>query len=181
LNDIHHRHTVAGRDTRRIDVRQRLDRSDEICDTTGMARLRLELPARFPFTTEIAVRITDINYGGHLGNDALLSLIHEARCRFFQHFGFKETDIAGAGILMVDAAIAYRKEAFHGDVLRFEVGATDLQRTGCDIVYRVTRAGDVVAEAKTGIVFFDYQRHKIVRMPPAFAALFTSAGSDPSA
>jgi acyl-CoA thioesterase FadM len=142
-----------------------------------MARVRLELPAALPFVTELPVRITDVNYGGHLGNDALLSLLHEARCRFFQYYGFKETDIAGAGILMVDAAIAYRKEAFHGDVLRFEVGVAELHRTGCDIVYRVTRGGDVVAEAKTGIVFFDYQRRKIVRTPPAFAALFPAPAS----
>jgi len=142
-----------------------------------MARIRIELPATLPFATEIPVRITDINYGGHLGNDALLSLIHEARCRFLQQHGFSETNIAGAGILMVDAALTYRKEVFHGDVLRFEVGATDLQRTGCDIVYRVTRGGTVVAEAKTGIVFFDYKLLKIVRTPPAFAAKFTSAGS----
>lgn len=142
-----------------------------------MARIHIELPATLPFATEIPVRITDINYGGHLGNDALLGLIHEARCRFFQHFGFKETNIAGAGILMTDVVITYRKEVFHGDVLRFEVGATDLQRSGCDIVYRVTRAGEVTAEAKTGIVFFDYQARKIVRMPPAFAALFPASTS----
>ena len=40
-----------------------------------MARMTLALPARFPFTTEIEVRITDLNYGRHLGNDALLSLV----------------------------------------------------------------------------------------------------------
>ena len=137
-----------------------------------MARTRIDLPATFPFATEIPVRITDINYGGHLGNDALLALIHEARCRFFQHYGFKETNIGGAGILMTDVAITYRKEVFHGDVLRFEVGVTDLARTSCDLVYRVTRAGEVTAEAKTGIVFFDYQARKIVRTPPEFAALF---------
>ncbi|MCG3146763.1 MAG: hypothetical protein PCFJNLEI_00197 [Verrucomicrobiae bacterium] len=142
-----------------------------------MARVHIDLPATFPFATEIPVRVTDINYGGHLGNDALLGLIHEARCRFFQHYGFKETDVAGAGILMTDVVITYRKEVFHGEVLRFEVGVMDLQRTSCDIVYRVTRAGEVTAEAKTGIVFFDYQRRKIVRTPPEFAALFPASAS----
>ena len=137
-----------------------------------MPRVRIDLPAAFPFATEIPVRITDINYGGHLGNDALLALIHEARCRFFQNYGFKETNIAGAGILMVDAAICYREEMFYGDVLRFEVGVMDLRRTSCDIVYRVTRTGQITAEAKTGIVFYDYAAKSIVKMPPAFAALF---------
>src|SRR5882672_132134 len=107
-----------------------------------MARVRIDLPTVLPFAAEIPVRITDINYGGHLGNDALLSLLHEARCRFFQHYGFSETNIAGPGILMVDAAIVYRKEVYYGDSLRFEVGVTDLQRKACDIVYRVTKVGN---------------------------------------
>ncbi len=48
-----------------------------------MPRVELELPERFQFVTEIPLRITDINYGGHLGNDALLSLLHEAQCNSY--------------------------------------------------------------------------------------------------
>ena len=138
-----------------------------------MPRLRIELPATFPFATELPVRITDVNYGGHLGNDALLALLHEARCRFLHHHGCAEANTDGVGMVMVDAALTYRQEAFHGEVLRIEVGVTDFQRTGCDFVYRVTKAGTgaLVAEAKTGIVFFDYLSHKIKRMPARFAAL----------
>ena len=45
---------------------------------------RLELKARepYPFSCEMVVRTTDLNYGGHLGNDRLLSLVHEARVAF---------------------------------------------------------------------------------------------------
>lgn len=143
----------------------------------GMARVRIDLPEQLPFATETPVRITDINYGGHLGNDALLGLLHEARCRYLQSLGFTEQNIAGAGLIMVDVAICYRKEIFHGDTVRIEVGATDLQRTGCDFVYRASVKGVTAAEAKTGIVFFDYANRKIVKMPAEFAARFTSAGN----
>ena len=44
-----------------------------------MARIKLTLPERFPFTTTIPIRITDLNYGGHVGNDTVLALLHEAR------------------------------------------------------------------------------------------------------
>jgi len=47
-----------------------------------MARSRIDLPDSFPFGIDIPVRITDINYGGHLGNDAVLGLVHEARIAF---------------------------------------------------------------------------------------------------
>ena len=49
-----------------------------------MPRVKVALPATFPFRTEIPVRITDLNYGGHLGNDALLGLLHEARVHFLR-------------------------------------------------------------------------------------------------
>ena len=49
-----------------------------------MARVKLTLPDACHFHTEVAVRIGDINYGGHLGNDAVLSLAHEARLQYFK-------------------------------------------------------------------------------------------------
>ncbi|NDG84238.1 MAG: thioesterase, partial [Proteobacteria bacterium] len=60
-----------------------------------MPRIKIDLPERFAFSTELSLRITDINYGGHLGNDAVLGLVHEARVRFLKHHGFSETEIGG--------------------------------------------------------------------------------------
>lgn len=141
-----------------------------------MSRLRIELPASLPFATELSVRITDLNYGGHLGNDTVLSLLQEARVRFLKHLGFDgEADVDGTGMLMVDATIVYRREMFHGDTLRIEVGVTEVQRAGCELVYRVTRLQDneVTVTARTGMAFFDHQQHKLQRTPARFAALFS--------
>jgi acyl-CoA thioesterase FadM len=139
-----------------------------------MARLKLEMPHEFDFSTDIQVCIDNINYGGHLGNDSLLSLIHEARIRFLKKYGFTESDISGVGIIMVDTAILYKSESFHGDVLTFEVAVSDVDRVGCDFYYRVTNrgAGKEVAQAKTGIVFFDYTSRKVVNTPAKFRELF---------
>ena len=144
-------------------------------DGCSMARIKLELPRHFPFMTELSVRISDINYGGHLGNDAVLSLLHEARVRFLASHGYTEKDIEGAGIIMVDAIVVYRSESFHGDRLRIQVAVVDLRTTSCDFMYLVTQAetGKEVARAKTGIAFFDYERRKIVEMPAAFRELIT--------
>ena len=116
------------------------------------------------------VRITDINYGGHLANDALLGILHEARVRFLKHHGMSEPDVGWCGMLMVDVAIQYRKEVFHGEALRIEVGVTELRRAGCDFAYRVTEvsSGALVAEAQTGMAFFNYQTKKMVRVPEKF-------------
>ena len=54
-----------------------------------MARIKLTLPERFLFSASIPVRITDLNYGAHVGNDTILSLMHEARVQFLRLFGYE--------------------------------------------------------------------------------------------
>ena len=135
-----------------------------------MARVRVELPERFDFSTELQIRISDLNYGGHLGNDAVLTLAHEARVRFFNSLSFRELDIEGVGILVADAAIEYKSEGFYGEWLTVALAAQDIGRKGCDIVYRLAKRdqGIEVARVKTGIVFFDHSEKKVVRIPQLF-------------
>ena len=139
-----------------------------------MPRARLELPERFHFTTEIAIRVSDINYGGHLGNDAVLALAQEARMRFLKSHGWTEQDVAGSGIIMTDAVVVYRSEAFYGDVLTIDVAVADLQQLGCDFLFRIANkgTGQEVARVKTGIVFFDYAARRPVSMPDQFRNTF---------
>lgn len=139
-----------------------------------MARVKLALPKEFEFSTEIRVRISDINYGGHLGNDSVLSLIQEARLRFLKKYGFSEVDIDGPGLIMTDSVISYKSEAFHGEMLIIEVTVDDFSDYGCDFIYRITNkdTGKEVARAKTGIVFFDYKKKKIVGVPEKFGLIF---------
>lgn len=140
-----------------------------------MTRVKIDLPEGFVFTTDIPVRITDLNYGNHLANDAILALIHEARVRFLTKYGWSEKDVAGEAIIMADCAIRYRGEGFYGDVLQIEVAVTDFTRKGCDLVYRVTEksTGRAIADAKTGIVFYDYDQKKPVSVPESFRQQFT--------
>jgi acyl-CoA thioesterase FadM len=135
-----------------------------------MARVKLQIPSNLPFHTEIPIRINDINYGGHLGNDAVLSIVHEARVRFLQNLGYTELDIEGTGIMMMDAVVAYISEGFYGDVLEVEVGVTDFQSASCDFVFRFTNktTGKEVVRAKTGITFFNRQTRKISPVPDLF-------------
>ncbi len=133
-----------------------------------MARIQIDFPTQVQFSTQITVRITDLNYGNHLGNDSVLSLIHEARVRFLQYMGYSELDLAGVGIIMSDAAIQFKKEAFYGDVLTIEVATGDFSRVAFDIYYRLKIVDQEIAVAKTGIVCFDYATRKVVAVPEAF-------------
>jgi acyl-CoA thioester hydrolase len=135
-----------------------------------MARIKIELPEKFIYKTEIPIRITDINYGGHLGNDSLLSIIHEARVRFLKHFDYLESNVEGNGIIMIDAGVQYKSEGFYGDELSVEIAVNDFTGIGCDIIYRLTnkKSGKEIAVAKTGIVFFNYEKRKTAPVPLEF-------------
>jgi 4-hydroxybenzoyl-CoA thioesterase len=141
-----------------------------------MARVKIELPGAFQFKTEIPVRIDDVNYGGHLGNDAVLSILQEARVQMLKAHGWSEVDVDGAGMIMSDAAVMYKSEAFHGDVLTIETAVADVTGTGFDVIYRVVNkaSGKEVVRAKTGLVFFDYATRKVVPVPQQFRKRFES-------
>ena len=137
-----------------------------------MPRIKIDLPERFSFSTEIPIYINHINYGNHLDNSALISLVSEARVRFFKALGYTELDVEGCGIVVADVAAQYKSEAFHGEVLVFEVAADDFNKYGCDLVWRSSdkARGREVARGKTGVMFFDYTARKAALVPPAFAA-----------
>lgn len=141
-----------------------------------MARIKIDLPEKFDFSTEIPVRISDINYGGHLGHDSVLSLTHEARVRLLRKYGFTEMDIDGSGLIISDVAIVYKSEAFYGETMNIEVAICDFSKYGCDFIYKITEkeTGREIARAKTGIVFFDYENRKVAPVPQKFKAIFPS-------
>lgn len=134
-----------------------------------MARVKIDLPEQFSFSTSIPVRITDLNYGNHVGNDAVLSIIHEARMQFLKSFGYTEMEFAGMGMIMSDVVIEFKNELFYGDIVIASVIATEFSKFGFDIYYKLEKApGDkkvLVAAAKTGMVCYDYAKKKIVSIP----------------
>ena len=139
-----------------------------------MARIKVELPEHFAFSTTIPVRITDLNYGKHVGNDTILSMIHEARVQYLHHLGYAELDMAGVGVIMSDVGIEFKNELFYGDVVIASVAAGDITRVAFDLYYKFEkRSGDktvLVAAAKTGMVCFDYGLKKVAGVPAEVAA-----------
>lgn len=137
-----------------------------------MTRIKIKLPETYHFTTDIPIRVSDINFAGHLGHDSVLTLMHEARARFFQHHGWNELDVDGAGIVVADAAIVYKSQAHYGDVLEFKLAVTEFSSMGCDMLYDIRIGERRVASAKTAIVFMDYAAQRPVQVPPAFKSRF---------
>lgn len=134
-----------------------------------MARIKLDMPADFFYATELRVRITDINYGNHVGNDAFVGLIHEARMQWLNAKGFTELDIEGTGLIMSDLVVEFKQESFYGDTIQVKLGVGDTGRVNFDLYYELstTRNGEsiVLANAKTAMVSYHYADRKVAPLP----------------
>ncbi len=137
-----------------------------------MARIKIQLPEHFNFSCTIPIRITDINYGDHVGNDTILSIIHEARVQYLSSLGYSEMSFAGVGMIMADAAIEFKSELFYGDTVIASVTAGEISKIGFELFYKlevIRQTQDdkkiLVAAAKTGMICYDYEKKKIVAIP----------------
>jgi acyl-CoA thioesterase FadM len=137
-----------------------------------MARVKINFPERTLFSTSLPVRITDLNYGNHLANDAVLAIAHEARMQWLAQWGYTELSAGEHGLIMADAEISYKGEAFFGDVLTITLYAGEISRHGFELLYRITternNAAIEIAHIKTGLVSFDYDTRKVVALSKKF-------------
>jgi len=134
-----------------------------------MERIKVSLPDNLSFSTTVNIRITDINYGGHAGNNVFLSLAHEARLQFLAYHGYSELDFAGAGLIMADAAIEFKQELLYGNEVKISVAATGFDKLGFDIFYLMeVKDGEdwqTAAKVKTGMLCYNYTTKKRVSIP----------------
>lgn len=134
-----------------------------------MERIKINLPEQFNFSTNIKIRITDLNYGGHVGNDSFLSLIHEARQQFLNHFGYSELNFENVSLIMADASIEFKKELNYGDEIKISVAASGFDKYGFDIFYRIEIVNNenyvLAGKAKTGMLCYDYENKKLMAVP----------------
>jgi len=135
-----------------------------------MPRIKIDLPESFTFITEIPVRITDLNYGGHVGNDTVLSIIHESRMQWLASIGFSEMEFGGIGMIMSDVGIEFKNELFYGDIVLTSVTVGEISKIGFELFYKLEKEREgkkiQVAAAKTGMVCYNYSAKKIAAIPP---------------
>lgn len=131
-----------------------------------MSSLKSQLPSQFSFHCDIAIRITDLNYGGHVGNDRIMALLQEARVQFLAQKGYSELELEGSGMMLTKAQFELRCELHYGYPLRASVSAGNFTSKGFDLFYKLetTVNGEqkVAALAITTMVCYDYEKKKVV-------------------
>ena len=128
-------------------------------------RVKLTMPEKSCFHCRIQVRATDLNYGNHLGNDRILVYVQEARVQWLASLGYTELNLEGVGLIMADAMIQFRGEAFLHDEVNIEVAISEIQSRSFNLYYRLfTKRNSSIMEiavAKTGMVAFNYTDKKV--------------------
>ncbi len=134
-----------------------------------MARIKIELPEKCIAIFIIPVRITDINYGNHVGNDSLVSIIHEARMQFLQQYGHTELDVCGTSLIMNELLVEFKNEAFYKDIIEVKLFTGEIFKVGFELFYSLSTQRDklslIIANARTGMVCFNYEEKKLVTVP----------------
>jgi acyl-CoA thioesterase FadM len=135
-----------------------------------MPRIQLKPAPRYPFATDIQIYISHVNQGGHLDNAQLLTLVSEARVRFFKSLGYFESGVDGAHIVVGDLVAQYKSEGFHGETMLVEMAPGDFNKYGFDLQFRMREKQTLreVALGKVGIVFITRADRKVRVIPPAF-------------
>lgn len=135
-----------------------------------MTRIKLHFPEHCNYVVNLPLRISDINYGGHVSNDAILRLAHEARLMFLQNLGYTELDIAGASLIMNDAAIQYKHEGKYPDIFTIEIAIDNISKVGFNMYYKLTSktSSELIALVKTGMVCYNYEIKIVIPVPEEF-------------
>lgn len=134
-----------------------------------MGRVKIKFPEQKPLITVVLpVRISDVNYGGHMGNDSVLSIIHEARMQLLHSWGYTELDAGGNSLIMADVMIAYKGQAYYADMLTVIVYVEEITEYSFDLLYLISTIRNEVktdiAHAKTAMVCFDYKVNKVTEI-----------------
>ncbi len=143
-----------------------------------MARLKIDLPEKKLATISVPVRITDINYGNHVGNNAIVEIIHEARVQFLQKHNFTELDVVGTALIMSELLVEYKNESFYKDVAEVSIYSGEITRVAFELFYKIsTRRNEqeiLIALAKTGMVCYDYTVKKVSPVPKELKSILVS-------
>lgn len=133
-------------------------------------RVKIVFPNQVHFLHELKIRVTDLNYGGHMGNEKVLMYAQEARMAFFHSIQASEKNFFGTGIIQADAQIQYKAEGFFNDEIQVQIAVAEVATRSFNLYYRMENMTqqNTLAMAKTGMVCFDYQIRKPAPVPVEF-------------
>ena len=135
-----------------------------------MPRLSLVEQPAYEHTYTMMVRVTDINHAGHLGNEALLGLVHEARTHFLKALSF-DTIVSAQqpiGLIIADLAVNFKEEGFAHEEVSVDSQIDELGQKSFRLFHRIRRGRQIIALVETGMVAYSYSARQATNLPGGF-------------
>lgn len=115
------------------------------------------------------VIVSDINYGGHMGNERALIIFQQARMEWLNSIGYDEANIENKGLIQLESHVYYLKEVFLGNKLLCKIIKIEPERITFNIEYEIINENkDIVIKGMTKMAVFDYEKKRIARIPKEF-------------
>ena len=131
----------------------------------------------FPFSTEITVRFAETDAQGIAHHASFLVWLEVARVEYLARFagGYQAIRDRGFEALTTEVNVRYHRAASFDDRLLVEARCVDLRGARFRYEYRITRAGELVAEAWTRHAVVDSETYRPTRVPGWLAEAIATA------
>jgi acyl-CoA thioester hydrolase len=110
------------------------------------------------------VRFRDLDPMGHVNNAVFLTYLEQARIVFFEQQGLSVA-LADMNLVIARVEIDFRAPVRLGQEVEVAIRAARLGTKSFDFDYELTVDGEIVAEAKSVQVAYDYGRGEPVPLP----------------
>lgn len=115
------------------------------------------------------IKEEDINYGGHVGNERALLFFQWGRMSFFEYLGLSELNIGdGVGVIQKNGYVEYHQQLFLNDEIEICIKNIEFSKISFTLFYDIFKDNKLVISGNTLLVAFDYENHKIKKLPKIF-------------
>jgi acyl-CoA thioester hydrolase len=115
----------------------------------------------FPFVHRETVRFRDLDGMGHVNNAVFSTYLEEARLAWFGH----DEELPLGDVILARTEIDFRSPVQLGEEVEIGVRPTRLGTKSFDLEYELRASGRVVAEARSVLVGYDYERGESTQIP----------------
>ena len=137
-----------------------------------------DLVGRFSHEVSVPVRFADTDAMRHVNNATYLTYCEIARIRYWTDVtgeGFARGDDGGESLILAEARITYRAQAFFGETIRVQSRATRIGRSSFTLEHRLSAglSGEtlrLVAVSDSVLVRYDYAAEAAVALTPELVA-----------
>jgi acyl-CoA thioester hydrolase len=115
----------------------------------------------FPFVHREVVRFSDLDGFGHVNNAVFSTYLEQARLAWF---GDDEAEMPLRDVILARTEIDFRSPVVYGETVEIGVRPSRLGTKSFELEYELRAGGRVVAEAKSVLVGYDYERERSVEV-----------------